>query len=664
VFTTLQISLKTITTGKQIMWSHFHQRWTTTRAHVIAFLMDQPERRGSNSLLGGNSKQHALFGMSCNFDNLERSFAACPKCVRVATRYLDVGDFSIPMHLACRLCYGFSLDQLGKHGKYITVGNLPLPIATPGFSLLGKPGKLSFELLIDAWHFALRQFVHEAQWTKEEVKSYLALLCINKGTVDNFVLCCGNYLLAADMAAMPEEYDTEMTAFVKADKLEHPSLYLLPAPPSAWSIGTIDQRVETIMHLAMNTQKAVLKLVLHWASGSDNGSALRKRLLPLVTSVQALRLPYIPCRMFKNDKFGGFVAENYRAFTMLSPWLFRCLLADEFAPRVIVLPSLDKPRSKWTVKENTAWLRVRGIKVPTNTTAAERTAIVQSHHTDPAGPPPVLPVTTPTPTEIRQLLVLLFRVFATLFATDLKGSKAGNRFDALVVKFLDCLHRMGKACHPDKTQPIWQTKYGLLGLLRCRQHFIDYTYLHSLYEGGIEGEGMVKELRPLCPNAVRAGWPLNLVNAYNRQNILASVTSGFQSPDAVVSPTAGQHDANGKRYSSWSDVSYAIAQKRPLSIVVLGTAAAWQCHVLVRMFQVTYTKPIIISPVAPLIDEFGYVYHSIQLQDKECVHDNDTPVLSFAVMLPNHNDGGEVQFCVVDKDWRYIGTRGDWTYLN
>jgi hypothetical protein len=42
-------------------------------------------------------------------------------------------------------------------------------------------------------------------------------------------------------------------------------------------------------------------------------------------------------------------------------------------------------------------------------------------------------------------------------------------------------------------------------MLRCRQHFVDYTYPHSLYKGGIEGEGMVKELRPLCPNAVRKG---------------------------------------------------------------------------------------------------------------------------------------------------------------
>jgi hypothetical protein len=42
----------------------------------------------------------------------------------------------------------------------------------------------------------------------------------------------------------------------------------------------------------------------------------------MIESVQELRLPYIPCRMFKNEKFGGFVADNYRALTMLSPWIF------------------------------------------------------------------------------------------------------------------------------------------------------------------------------------------------------------------------------------------------------------------------------------------------------------------------------------------------------
>jgi hypothetical protein len=52
----------------------------------------------------------------------------------------------------------------------------------------------------------------------------------------------------------------------------------------------------------------------------------------MIESVQELSLPYIPFCMFKNEKFGGFVAENHRALTMLSPWIFGCLLDKEFSP--------------------------------------------------------------------------------------------------------------------------------------------------------------------------------------------------------------------------------------------------------------------------------------------------------------------------------------------
>ena len=112
-------------------------------------------------------------------------------------------------------------------------------------------------------------------------------------------------------------------------------------------------------------------------------------------------------------------------------------------------------------------------------------------------------------------MVLLFHMFGTLSATNLKDNKAGKWFEATVAQFLVCVEKVGQGCHPDKRQPIWLSKYGMLGLLRCWQHFLDYTYLRSLYEGGIEGEGMVKDLHPLCPDAIRSGWPLNLMNGYN-----------------------------------------------------------------------------------------------------------------------------------------------------
>jgi hypothetical protein len=140
--------------------------------------------------------------------------------------------------------------------------------------------------------------------------------------------------------------------------------------------------------------------------------------------------------------------------------------------------------------------------------------------------------------------------------------------------------QIGRACLPNKKSPIRLSKYGMMILLQCRQDFVDFTYPHSLYEGGIEGEGIVKEVGPLCPNAVRKGWPCNLMNAYNRQNILAGLTSGFESYPSCSLPTAWQHIANGKRYSTWVDVDHAIENNRHVPIVVLGSATSWKCHVL------------------------------------------------------------------------------------
>jgi hypothetical protein len=80
-------------------------------------------------------------------------------------------------------------------------------------------------------------------------------------------------------------------------------------------------------------------------------------------------------------------------------------------------------------------------------------SIVEDHHNNPGGPPTVVPNTKATATDICEL-VLLFLIFGTLFATDLKSVEAGNQFEALVVQFLGRVEKIGYACRPDKKQSI------------------------------------------------------------------------------------------------------------------------------------------------------------------------------------------------------------------
>ena len=145
---------------------------------------------------------------------------------------------------------------------------------------------------------------------------------------------------------------------------------------------------------------------------------------------------------------------------------------------------------------------------------------------------------------------------------------------------------------------------------------------------------MVKELRPLCPDAVRSGWSTNLLNSYNRQNTLESLRNGFQSPSHVDLPTANQHDANGKWYKSWTDVKHILENKGPLSIVVVGSDDEWTCRILVRMFLVTYAREILLNDDTPMTDDTGFVFHSITLADKTVEYDMSIPCLLYTSPSP------------------------------
>jgi hypothetical protein len=148
------------------------------------------------------------------------------------------------------------------------------------------------------------------------------------------------------------------------------------------------------------------------------------------------------------------------------------------------------------------------------------------------------------------------------------------------------------------------------------------------------------------------------MNAYNRQNILASLTSGFQSCSSRYLPTDGQHQANSKIYFSWADVEYAIKNDNPVSTVVLGTANYWQCYVVVHMFGVTYSRAVSINLLdEPLIDNVGFVYHAVTLEDEKREYDATKPVMSFALMLQIRDKAGDFAFVF----WTRTGDASVWT---
>jgi hypothetical protein len=78
-----------------------------------------------------------------------------------------------------------------------------------------------------------------------------------------------------------------------------------------------------------------------------------------------------------------------------------------------------------------------------------------------------------------------------------------NRTEARVRAFLSEIEALDAALQPAREKPLYLAKYNFPSLLRAVTHLRPFGNIRDLHEGGIEGEAMVKVLRPLLPNGLK-----------------------------------------------------------------------------------------------------------------------------------------------------------------
>jgi hypothetical protein len=96
----------------------------------------------------------------------------------------------------------------------------------------------------------------------------------------------------------------------------------------------------------------------------------------------------------------------------------------------------------------------------------------------------------------------MYNMFRGIFCVDIAKEHAKNRSTAAVMRFLGHIEDLDLKLNPKLKQPFWIAKFNFLGLLPVCESFSDFQHVHHLYEGGVIGEGAVKELRPLVAKGV------------------------------------------------------------------------------------------------------------------------------------------------------------------
>ena len=519
----------------------------------------------------------------------------------------------------------------------------------------------------------MHMFVHTHQWLEPDVRIHLGQLCINEATMDGFLSSCRRHIVAEDHKVNPQNYTEEEIADTATNRERNPDSYKLPGPPAMWSIGATEVKVEGIMHLSMGIQKKIFKFIIRWASGHNLGSALQRRLAAALRAVQQLNVAYCPCRPYKDDKFGGYTAETYRAMTMISLAIYRVLLEADLQPKPPRGPNTHPPE-KWTKQDNFNWMHVRGIEHSMKSTAPEAQEQVRRELAKRPQLPVIYELPTPITTdETRDLVWRMFNMFRAIFCTDLAGEEAKNRSTASVMRFLTHIEDLDLRLTPKRLQPIWITKYNFLGLPRACESFEIFHHVRNLYEGGEIGEGMVKQLRPFVAKGMHTQWATNLLLRHYRNwtlNILIDAAEDGRGKKRGCLLGRDVETSKFKRFNTTAEIDHLINNGRPIPVLLYGSAQNWIAGAIIKAQNNWCFQQILFPNNGDILDDpFGMTCHRIQRTEQElCLGPADGPRKETISHQNLKFWGCALLFAEEIEDtinYRYAIVRSDgWQYLN
>jgi hypothetical protein len=508
-------------------WKRESSIYVLVYPSVLLITCDQPERRYLAGLLAGNSKLHACFGVSCNTAALTKNLEACTICIVAINRYIDQKAFTTRFSKPCDVCLQWNLPSVsGQQTEYSY--QHPLESDFPDDAVSGAyfnthAGIVSMSILKQAWDEAFQKWVLDRTWTQKQVEVYFKVLTINDATVARFVDQGRRCQLAEAYRNNPNTVtDEEICRDLKERLRDRPEDYVKPCAPPMWSWAEMHQLPEAVMHLTMGVVKSVAKFVHHWAASRNKSPYLAERMNFCINMHrQYCRIGRCPMATYSPlGKFPGWVADTFRSWWIWMPWLYSTLDSSTFCYQRYVLP--DKPTHRWNGKEAKLFLKSRAYPGYTKLTAQASKDVVATMVLEPNWPPPEV-VPSGCSVSVEQLQVLVWHchaLFKNMFAEPHQPSHQ-HAAEVHAKMLLTTIAMLDRLMNPGENMTnIYERKYNFISLPRAVALLPVYGSARNIQEGGLDGEGIVKMLRPLTPRGLKQHFARNLMDAFHRDQQL------------------------------------------------------------------------------------------------------------------------------------------------
>ena len=647
-------------------------------AQLTTILQDQPERRRSNKLMLGNSTYHARFGVRMDYSQIQGTIRSCRDCEDHMLESMLKDDW-IPLN--CSECSNWSLNPDNPLLKFKAPENYPASETIEGQS----GGTLSymfldFPVLKEVVTKAHEKFVSR-EWTKATTEAYLRVNCINSAAEKEIIECAENCY--AWNNALSEDNE-DILSMLSEQREKEPLKHRQWTWPAVWDHANyhIWQSAEVPMHvLFKGVVETTTSLIQNFFVKQRKYESFLRYMRLQTESLQNLHLSWLKAEPYTRGELGGWVSENYLALSRVSLWIYSGtsgLLQDE------TYMEPNKPQDRWTKVENQKWLSVRRLDTEGNAEVLRERVRAYLNQSD--GPPEI-----PPPTGV----VLDSHIFPTIitmsfmisYLMGMEGSCGKNEAavsSLLIRMYLNSIYDVDVASREasqEQRKPLWLSSYNFLSLLNLPNQILHMGPLRNRWEGGVQGEGFLRLVKPTLTSPNRLNWTKNLLtNLVRQRSILAIKESNKRTNETDEGGDDDSHwmirDSKFRTYQDLSEIEDAFTRYEPISIVVVRVPledqgddhskvvfnrffAVFREGQTRRMFEFVLTDEC-------LVVSWTLLYLSFEkgaAQSFPHGSDGKLVVSSYAVMLPSHlekEENGEDHrvYTVIDHRWRVLGHRG------
>jgi hypothetical protein len=215
-------------------------------------------------------------------------------------------------------------------------------------------------------------------------------------------------------------------------------------------------------------------------------------------------------------KFPGWVADTFRTWWIWMPWTYSCLDSPQFGYAAYQFPA--RPPEQWNGQECGSFLSSRGTTGVSKLNAETKKQMVAEMVASPDWPPPEIApgACGVTGQDLQQMMWHCHGLFKYLFAAPhtLGHQNAAESHAKLL---LSTITRLDRIIYSGTKMPnIYEVKYNFISLPRAVRLLSRFGSARNIQEGGVDGEGVVKMLRPLTPRGLKQHFARNLMDAFHR----------------------------------------------------------------------------------------------------------------------------------------------------